>query len=256
MKFKTVIKNRYYNFKLLNCQEKYKVNEFKTLLLKGLQAKCLKDLNINVSEHQAHLMSLHAKELMVWNKRINLTAIKQPVQIVEKHFIDCLAASSFIKNEKSIIDMGSGGGFPGISLKIMKSDLEIVLMDSSRKKINFLKHIIRLLDLKSIEAVHTRVEDLHDNILYKNRFDGVISRAFTELSGFVDLASPFLNREGTIYAMKGRHAKKEITLQLLKKFKITTNHYTLPFEKAERYMIKLTISGKDQYCDLTNKYNS
>ncbi len=216
------------------------MKEFKTLLLKGLQAKCLKDLNINVSEQQAQLMSLHAKELMLWNKKINLTAITQPMQIVEKHFIDCLAASSFIKNEKSIIDMGSGGGFPGIPLKIMKPDLEIVLMDSSRKKINFLKHVIRLLDLKSIEAVHTRVQDLHENILYKNKFDAVISRAFTELSSFVDLASPFLNKRGSIYAMKGKHANKEITSQLLEKFQITTNHYTLPFEQAERYIIKLT----------------
>jgi 16S rRNA (guanine527-N7)-methyltransferase len=216
------------------------MKEFKTLLLKGLQAKCLKDLNINVSERQAQLMNLHAKELMLWNKKINLTAIKEPVQVVEKHFIDCLAASSFIKNEKSIIDMGSGGGFPGIPLKIMKPDLKIVLMDSSRKKINFLKHVIRLLDLKSIEAVHTRVQDLHENILYKNKFDAVFSRAFTELSNFVDLASPFLNKKGTIYAMKGKHAKKEITSQLLEKFHITTNHYTLPFEQAERYMIKLT----------------
>jgi len=216
------------------------VKEFKTLLLKGLQAKCLKDLNINVSGQQTQLMSLHAKELMLWNKKINLTAIKQPVQIVEKHFIDCLAASFFIKNEKSIIDMGSGGGFPGIPLKIIKPDLEIVLMDSSRKKINFLKHVIRLLDLKNIEAVHTRVQDLHENTLYNKRFDAVISRAFTELSSFVDLASPFLNREGTIYAMKGKHVKKEITSQLLEKFQITTNHYTLPFEHADRYIIKLS----------------
>ncbi len=216
------------------------MKEFKTLLLKGLQAKCLKDLNINVSGQQAQLMSLHAKELMLWNKKINLTAIKQPMQIVEKHFIDCLAASSFIQNEKSIIDMGSGGGFPGIPLKIMKPELEIILMDSSRKKINFLKHVIRLLDLKNIEAVHTRVQDLHENILYKNRFDAVISRAFTELSSFVDLASPFLNKRGFIYAMKGKHAKKEITSQILEMFQLTTNYYTLPFEQADRYMVKLS----------------
>jgi len=130
------------------------VKEFKTLLLKGLQAKCLKDLNIDVSEQQAQLMSLHAKELMLWNKKINLTAIKQPMQIVEKHFIDCLAASFFIKNEKSILDMGSGGGFPGIPLKIMNPDLEIVLMDSSRKKINFLKHVIRQVIDKQDKAVN------------------------------------------------------------------------------------------------------
>ncbi len=217
--------------------------EFKTILLKGLQAKGLKDLNINVSEHQAQLMAMHAKELMVWNKKINLTAIKQPLQIVEKHFIDCLVATSFIKDPKSIIDMGSGGGFPGIILKIINPELEIVLMDSSRKKINFLKHVIRLLDLKNINAIHTRVEDLHENRLYKNRFDAVISRAFTELSNFVDLAFPFLKGEGAIYAMKGKQAKKEISVKLLEKFKITTDHYVLPFERSDRYVIKLVMKN-------------
>ncbi len=213
--------------------------EFKTTLFKGLQAKGLKDFNINVSDHQAQLMAMHAKELMVWNKKINLTAIKQPLQIVEKHFIDCLAAASFIKNRKSIIDMGSGGGFPGIILKIINPELEIVLMDSSRKKINFLKHVIRLLALKNINAIHTRVQDLHENILYKNRFDAVISRAFTELSNFVELASPFLKTDGAIYAMKGKLAKKEISPKLLEKFQIKTNHYVLPFERSDRYVIEL-----------------
>ncbi|MCP4670631.1 MAG: 16S rRNA (guanine(527)-N(7))-methyltransferase RsmG [Desulfobacula sp.] len=216
------------------------MDEFKTILFKGLQAKGLKDLNINVSEHQAQLMAMHAKELMTWNKKINLTAIKQSVQIVEKHFIDCLVAASFIKNRKSIIDMGSGGGFPGIILKIINPELEIVLMDSSRKKVNFLKHVIRLLDLKRVNAIHTRVQDLHENTLYENRFDAVISRAFTELSNFVDLASPFLNKNGAIYAMKGKLAKKEISPKLLERFKISTDHYVLPFERSDRYVIKLT----------------
>ncbi|MEN8211422.1 MAG: 16S rRNA (guanine(527)-N(7))-methyltransferase RsmG [Thermodesulfobacteriota bacterium] len=216
------------------------MTEFKTLLLKGLQAKGIKDLNIKVSGQQAQLMELHAKELMLWNKKINLTAIKQPMQIAEKHFIDSLAAASFVKNKNSIIDLGSGGGFPGISIKIMKPLLNVVLIDSSRKKINFLKHVIRLLGLKGIDAIHSRVQDLHENDLYKAGFDAVISRAFTELSTFVKLASPFINKDGTIYAMKGKQAKKEITPELLEKFKIKTDHYQLPFEKSDRYMITLS----------------
>ena len=216
------------------------MTEFKTLLLKGLQAKGIKDLNINVSGQQALLMELHAKELMLWNKKINLTAIKQPMQIAEKHFIDCLAAASFIKNKNSIIDLGSGGGFPGIPLKIINPLLNVVLIDSSRKKINFLKHIIRLLGLQGIYAIHSRAQDLHDKDLYIAGFDAVISRAFTELSNFVELASPFLNKKGTIYAMKGKQAKKEITPELLENFNITTDYYMLPFEKSDRYMIALS----------------
>jgi 16S rRNA (guanine527-N7)-methyltransferase len=217
------------------------VNEFKNCLLKGLQEKSLRDLKISISEHQIQLMDMHAKELMIWNKKINLTAITQPIQVADKHYIDCIAASSFIKNVNSIIDLGSGGGFPGIVLKIMDSDLNVVLIDSSRKKVSFLKHVIRLLNLKNIDAVHTRVQDLHGNVLYKNKFDAVTSRAFTQLSGFVHLASPLLQKNGTIYAMKGQMVKKEISTELLEKFTIKTDHYLLPIEKSDRYIVQLNI---------------
>lgn len=200
----------------------------------------LKALKIKFSDDQVQLLTIHAKELMIWNKKINLTAIKQPLKIAEKHFIDSLAAASFIKNKNSIIDLGSGGGFPGIPLKIMNPLLNVVLVDSSRKKINFLKHVIRLLGLKGIDAIHSRAQDLHDKDLYKAGFDAVISRAFTELSNFVELASPFLNKKGTIYAMKGKQAKKEITPELLENFNITTDYYMLPFEKSDRYIITLS----------------
>jgi 16S rRNA (guanine527-N7)-methyltransferase len=204
----------------------------------------LKTLKIKISDDQVQLMTIHAKELMMWNKKINLTAIKQPLQIAEKHFIDSLAAASFIKNKNSIIDLGSGGGFPGIPLKIMNPLLNVVLIDSSRKKISFLKHIIRLLGLQGINAIHSRAQDLHDKDLYIAGFDAVISRAFTDLSNFVKLASPFLNKKGTIYAMKGKQAKKEITPELVENFNVATDHYILPFEKSDRYII--TLSQKNE----------
>ena len=210
--------------------------EFKNHLKDGLN-----DLGIKVSEFQADLMAIHAKELMAWNKKINLTAIKDPLQIVEKHFIDSMAAGFCLGNEYSIIDMGSGGGFPGIPIKIMKPSLKVVLIDSSRKKVNFLKHVIRTLQLTDIDAIHSRVEDLHENELYKNKFDAVISRAFTELSGFLQLAFPLLNKEGTIYAMKGKHADREIKPAMLRKFDLKMNHYQLPFEKSDRYVIRLSV---------------
>ena len=200
----------------------------------------LKALKIKFSDDQVQLLTIHAKELMIWNKKINLTAIKQPLKIAEKHFIDSLAAASFVKNKNSIIDLGSGGGFPGIPLKIMNPLLNVVLIDSSRKKINFLKHVIRLLCLQGIYAIHSRAQDLHEKDLYKTGFDAVISRAFTELSNFVELASPFLNKKGTIYAMKGKQAKKEITPELLENFNVTTDYYMLPFEKSDRYIITLS----------------
>ncbi|MBU1342822.1 MAG: 16S rRNA (guanine(527)-N(7))-methyltransferase RsmG [Proteobacteria bacterium] len=186
-------------------------------------------------------MIVHAKELMAWNKKINLTAIKDPLQIAEKHFIDSIAAVSFFENETNLMDIGSGGGFPGIPIKIMMPLLKVVLIDSSRKKINFLKHVIRMLDLKDIDAIHTRVEDLHENQTYKNKFDAVISRAFTELSSFAAVGVPFLNQKGTLYAMKGKHADQEMTSDISNQFSVSTHYYQLPFEKSDRYMIKLSV---------------
>jgi len=197
------------------------------------------DLGVKVSDHQVQLMILHAKELMAWNKKINLTAIKKPLQIAEKHFVDSIAAASFLENETCLMDMGSGGGFPGIPIKIMNPSLKVVLVDSSRKKVNFLKHVIRTLHLENIDAIHARVEDLHENNAYQNKYDAVISRAFTSLSDFVTFAAPFLNEKGTIYAMKGKNAEKEITSTISNKFDFKTYHYLLPFEKSDRYMIKL-----------------
>jgi 16S rRNA (guanine527-N7)-methyltransferase len=221
---------------ILNDLSEQSMQEFKQRIKLGS-----KSLNISVLDHQADMMILHAKELMAWNKKINLTAIKEPLLIAEKHFIDSIAAASFLGKETCLMDMGSGGGFPGIPIKIMKSSLKVVLIDSSRKKVNFLKHIIRILHLENIDAIHARVEDLHENEKYKNKFDAVISRAFNELSSFIALSSPFLSNKGVIYAMKGKHADQEITPAILEKFDLQTNHYQLPFEKSDRYMIKLSV---------------
>ncbi len=184
-------------------------------------------------------MSIHANELIKWNKRINLTAIKDPLKVAEKHFIDSIAATAYLKNENTLVDVGSGGGFPGIPIKIMNPSLSIVLIDSSQKKVNFLKHIIRTLNLKDIEAIHSRIEDLHENKNYKNQFDAVISRAFTQLENFVSLALPLIKDKGTLYAMKGKNAEMEITSKMVKQYYIHSNHYQLPLEQSDRYIIQL-----------------
>ncbi len=208
--------------------------EFKNHLYSGFET-----LNIKISDDQIELMAVHAKELMFWNQKINITAINNPLQIAEKHFMDSIAAASFIKNKSCLLDLGSGGGFPGIPIKIINPLLNVVLIDASLKKINFLKHVIRRLGLKGIKAVNARVQDLQGKTDYKTRFDAVISRAFTNLSDFSELASPFLNRTGTIYAMKGKNAEKEMTHEVMEKFNVKKEYYQLPFEKSDRYVITL-----------------
>lgn len=202
--------------------------------------KSVKTMAIKLSELQMSQMSEHAAELMTWSRKMNLTAIKKPFEVAEKHFFDSIAVASFLEDGPSLVDIGSGGGFPGIPLKIMNPSLDILLVDASQKKINFLKHVIRKLKLENIDAVHARVEDLKADQSFSKRFDIVISRAFTDLSRFVDLSWPLLNVNGRIYAMKGKHLEMEITPDLSERFECNTYHYLLPFEKADRYLIRLS----------------
>ncbi len=208
--------------------------QFKQHLKSGAQ-----NLNIPVSDEQIDLMARHAGELFLWNKKINLTAIKETSAVAEKHFLDCLAATFLLKGKQTLLDVGSGGGFPGIPLKIMNPDLEVLLVDASRKKVNFLKHVIRVLGLKQIDAVHARVEDLANDITYKAGFDTVISRAFSDLSEFVALAGPFLKPGACIHAMKGPQARNEMKHTDLIQFNMQTHQYELPFEKSERFILTL-----------------
>ncbi len=194
---------------------------------------------VDITQEQISLMAAHGAQLMLWNKKINLTAIVEPKAMAEKHFIDALAVQPFLGQEKRIMDMGTGGGFPSIPLKILNPRLDFVLVDSSRKKVNFLKHVIRTLGLKNIEAVHARVEDLAREDSHASAYDAVISRAFAGLEKFVGFSLPLLKPGGTIYALKGKQAPDEITPDLKSRFEIRTDHYQLPFEKSDRYMIQL-----------------
>ena len=196
-------------------------------------------LGIRLTDEQTGCMAGHARELWAWNKKINLTAITDPPASAEKHFVDALAVLPFLGNETRIMDMGSGGGFPAIPLKILAPSVSFTMVDSVRKKVNFMNHVVRQLTLEDIQAVHSRVEDLATSPDHANTYDAVISRGFTALDAFADLALPMLNDGGCIYALKGKQALEEVSPGLQDRFHITHNHYQLPFEKSDRYLIKL-----------------
>ncbi len=177
---------------------------------------------------------------MTWSRKINLTAIKTPEAVAEKHFFDSMMAGVFLSDEADIIDIGSGGGFPGLVLQIMNPSLRLVLVDASRKKIHFITHVIHLLGLEGVRAVHARAESLHNRDGYRSRFDAAISRALADLGQFINLADPLLKEGGRIYAMKGRRAEAEITSDLARRYDFHTFFYHLPFEKADRRVIRLS----------------
>ena len=181
--------------------------ENKDLLVKGAKA-----FGIYLYEKTADAFDLYLKELLKWNQKMNLTAIRTEKGVVLKHFLDSLSVFPYLSTISSLLDIGSGAGFPGIPLKMVKPSLEATLIDSVRKKVDFQKHIIRTLGLKGIEAIHGRVQDKEILQCMGEQFDMVISRAFSDLQTFLILSFPFLKRGGKVLAMKGDVSSEEIGL--------------------------------------------
>ncbi len=212
--------------------------EWQNLILNGAQ-----ELGITIDERVSALFCSHASELINWNRKINLTAITHPRDIAIKHFLDSLVPAKFIPEGSRLLDIGSGGGFPGIPLKIVKPSLSIHLIDGVRKKANFLKHAIRTLRLDQSQALHIRAENLHKNPDYNHSFDVIISRALTNLESFVKAALPLLANQGRIMAMKGEvdHDELEILRSLVdaERYVLETQKYSLPTIQHQRSLIIL-----------------
>jgi 16S rRNA (guanine527-N7)-methyltransferase len=179
--------------------------ENKNILLEGAKV-----FGIQLDESAMDAFDRYLKELLKWNQKINLTAIHTEQGIVQKHFLDSLAPFPHLPRSSSLLDIGSGAGFPGIPLKIVQPDFDVTLIDSVRKKIDFQKHIIRSLGLKGIEAVHGRVQDKEILQRFEGRFDIVISRAFSDLGALLDISLPFLKKGGAAVAMKGEKENDKI----------------------------------------------
>ena len=148
-----------------------------------------------------------AAELKKWGRKINLTAIKDDEEIAVKHFLDSLTLLRVVGAKGHLLDIGSGGGFPAIPLKIVHHELHVVSVDAVEKKIIFQRQAARLLGLHNFEALHARAEELAAH--HAGKFDWVVSRAFTDIPTFVKIALPLIKGEGRIIAMKGRGGREE-----------------------------------------------
>lgn len=148
----------------------------------------------------------YAEMLTERNEKVNLTAITAPDEIRVKHFTDSLAAIDLIKTGATVLDIGSGAGFPGIPLKIARDDISVTLLDSVNKKVAFMNDVIADLGLKNIEAVHARIEDFP----HKGEFDVAVSRAVAELTTLAEYALPFVKVGGTFVAYKSEKAEAEV----------------------------------------------
>ena len=180
-------------------------NEFKEKMIINVDK-----LGITLSEIQLKQFYNYMNLLIEWNKKINLTAIIEPDEIILKHFVDSLTISKYISDGTRVVDVGTGAGFPGIPLKIYRQDLEIILLDSLQKRINFLDEVIRELNLEKIETVHSRVEDFGKDKKYREKFDISTSRAVANLATLSEYLLPLVKIGGKVISMKGSLIEEEL----------------------------------------------
>ena len=176
---------------------------------KEFEQKCGKN-NIEFDVEKCEKLYQYMKLILEWNEKINVTAIKDEKEFIVKHFIDCLTVNSLLKDERRILDIGTGAGFPGIPLKIYHPEIEFTLVDSVNKKITVLNDVIEKLGLEKIEALHVRAEELVRDLKYRESFDVVTTRAVSNLATISEYMLPFVKIGGKAICMKGPNVEQEL----------------------------------------------
>ncbi|MEN8691055.1 MAG: 16S rRNA (guanine(527)-N(7))-methyltransferase RsmG [Desulfobacterales bacterium] len=233
-------------------------------------------LGVTLSRSAVDQFAIHARELLLWNSKINLTAITEPLAVAVKHYIDAVAPADLIPSQARLLDIGSGGGFPGIPLKIMKPSLSLTIIDAARKKVSFLNQAGRTLHLKDYRVLHMRIETIRnaaDTLRSRQTldpakpprsgvpfvdevgaFDVIISRALAPLDEYIMLALPFIAEKGLILALKGRISETELATarRVLNAIRpvwprkscepeLTVRRYRLPVFESERSIVAVNF---------------
>ena len=207
--------------------------EWRSLLREGAAI-----INVSLTDEQIDCFGLYLRELQEWNEHINLTAIKSLKDIIVKHFLDSLTVLEYLPCAGRLADLGSGGGFPGIPIKVVRPSFEVTLVESVRKKVSFLRHVIRVLNLQGIEVYHGRAEALPST----GGFDCIVSRAFADLGKFFTIGAPLVKNGGTLVAMKGKNIDAETKKAELAAIKnslllVQMKNFSLPFHGGVRSIL-------------------
>lgn len=196
-------------------------------------------LKAPLTERALALFGVYCDELVFWNRKMNLVGTDSRQDIVIRHFIDSLTPVPFIANpEGRLLDIGSGGGFPGIPLKIAIPSLRIALLESSRKKASFLKHMIRRLQLSQAQVIHARTEAAMRDASLGSAFETVISRAAFKLPELIETARHFLAPHGRLIAMKGPNFRQESDIADIPDLILQACHsITVPYSHRHRNIL-------------------
>jgi 16S rRNA (guanine527-N7)-methyltransferase len=172
----------------------------------------LHQLNLGLNDRQREQFLRYRQELLDWNTRINLTAITDPEEVLLKHFLDSLSLLLVYGQPQAyLLDIGSGAGFPGLPLKIVRPQWRVTLLEATGKKVTFMRHMIEILQLEGIEAVHGRAEELAHNQKYRAAFDVVTGRAVASLPTLLEYAAPFCRVGGQIILPRKGDLAEELT---------------------------------------------
>jgi 16S rRNA (guanine527-N7)-methyltransferase len=202
----------------------------------------LTELKLSCSEKQVRTFSTYLSELKKWNRAYNLTGLKTDDDIIIKHFLDSLLYVKALPSSPfHMADIGTGAGFPGLPVKIMMPEIELTLIESSRKKASFLRHIVRTLDLKQVTVLEERIEHLGSG--FGQSFDTIVSRATFSIREFLTAACPYVRPGGTLILNKGPKVRDElIELEKYPAMKVCVKeilHCMLPVRNTERNLVVL-----------------
>lgn len=201
----------------------------KTQLERGMQKLGLENIPQVISK-----LLIYKELLIKWNKSFNLTSIKNR-EVVTHHFLDCLSIIPFIKSS-SLLDVGTGAGLPGIIIAIVKPDIKVSLIDKVGKKIAFIKRVVAELEIKNIDTYHDRVELLTSG----EKYDGIISRAFSNMDDFIKSTKHLIKSQGVWYGMKSKKILNDEMININQPW--TLEKLDVPFLDAERYLVKVSNS--------------